>query len=126
MTVAANASATLDGGSAVVGRLNLGEGATLTMNGGAVTKIAAENAALAGTPDFTGPVTIVVPDDWAGVRDVWHTVVDVSAVTSALPDPETVNVVDASGNEPEHARVRLRDGKLSVVFENVGFHLFVR
>ena len=126
VTVAANASATLDGGSAVVGRLNLGEGATLTMNGGTVAKIAAENAALAGTPDLTGPLTIVVPDAWVAERDVWHTVADVSAVTSALPDPETVNVVDASGNEPEHAWVRLRDGKLSVVFENVGFHLIVR
>lgn len=126
VTVAANASATLNGGAAKVGLLNLGKGATLTMNGGAVAKLSAVGASLAGTPDLAGPLTVVVPSALAAERGVWHETVDLSAVTTMRPDPENVTVVDESGNVLADVQVKIRGGKLCVLFGNVGFGIIVR
>ena len=126
VTIAANASATLNGGAAKVGLLNLGKGATLTMNGGAVAKLSAVGASLAGTPDLAGPLTVVVPSALAAERGVWHETVDLSAVTTMRPDPENVTVVDESGNVLADVQVKIRGGKLCVLFGNVGFGIIVR
>lgn len=126
VTVAEDASAVLSAGSASIGRLNLGEGSTLTMNGGAVTKIAADNAYLAGTPDLTGPITIIAPDSWVEHHGVWYQVVNMAAVTSELPDAENVTVTDEAGNIPPNSRVVVRNGKMRVLFGDSGLKLFFR
>lgn len=126
VTVAANAAATLDGGAVTVGRLALGDGSTLTMNGGAFSTLVSSDAAIAGTPDLAGGFKVEVPDEVASVRGRWHELVDVSGITTELPDLDDIVLVGTDGRRLTDGHLLVKNGVLCAMFGQSGFKFYLR